>query len=182
LGAPLLALAEREAAAAVRQAKGLVREAQAKVAAARAKVQAARSVVRQRESELDSAKATLTFRDRQSKRLKELHASGSVEQRIVDEKEGMVQAARAEVAGATAALANARAEVEVKEGEVAQAQAALATTAANVEAAEVALEKAGHSLGLTKLVAPFDGVVTRRNYRDGHYLPPPGEGGGRLPL
>jgi RND family efflux transporter MFP subunit len=181
IDAPLLGMAEREAAANLRQAKGVVREGQAKVTVARAKVHVAKSTFLQREAELVSAKADLALKDRQLKRIKEMHAQKSVDERLVDEKQVAVEAAKSLVASVVAALENAKAEVVVKEGEVSQAEAALVTATANVEAAEVLLEKARHIVGLTRVVAPFDGVVTRRNHRDGDYLQSNG-GSGQLPI
>src|SRR5262249_23770336 len=70
---------------------------------------------------------------------------------------------------------------EVKLAKVVQAEAALATTRANLEAAEIALDKARYSLSLTRIVSPFNGVVTARNYQNGRYVRS-GEQGGRLPL
>jgi RND family efflux transporter MFP subunit len=181
IDAPLLALAQKQAGAGVRQARGLLNEAQAKVAAARAEVQAAKGLIRQRQAELDSARATATFRQRELERFKELARDRAVTEKIVAEREGLAQAARAAVDAATAALANARAELEVKQSKVVQAEAAVKTAEANVEAAEIALEKAHHSLSLTRVVAPFAGVVTRRNYSNGDYLRA-GEGAGLQPL
>jgi RND family efflux transporter MFP subunit len=182
IDAPLLAFAQKEADAAVRQARGLVREAQAKVGASKAKLQAAKSAVLQREAEVSSARANLTFREGQLKRVTGIAQRGATPQSVVEEARAKVESARAPVTGATAALTTAKAEVEVKHGELMQAEAALSTAMANADSAEVALEKAHYSLGLTKLVAPFDGVVTQRNYRDGAHVGPAGEGPGRLSL
>jgi RND family efflux transporter MFP subunit len=52
---------------------------------------------------------------------------------------------------------------------------------ANVEAAEIGLEKASYSHSLTRVVAPFAGVITRRNYNNGAYLRA-GAGASQLPL
>jgi RND family efflux transporter MFP subunit len=180
IDAPLLVLAEKQAAIAVRQARGLVREAQAKVATAKAEVQAAKSVITGRQADLDGAKANQTFRERELARVKALLGNRSVSREEVDAAEKLVASTRAQTDAATAALATARADLKVKQSKVAQMEAAVETARANVEAAEIELEKARYSLGLTKIVAPFDGVVTQRSHQDGQYIRA-GEGN-RAPL
>jgi RNA polymerase sigma factor (sigma-70 family) len=179
--APLLVLAEKQASTAVTQARGLMREAEARVATSKAEVKAAHGAIVQRQAELEGARATQTFHDRQMARMRALRAGGSVEQTAVDQTEGKAAAAKAAAAAAAAALATAKADLEVKEGKILQAEATLATARTNVEAAAIELEKARYSLSLTRIVAPFDGVVTHRNYHSGHLLRA-GEGGSRLPL
>ncbi len=78
-----------------------------------------------------------------------------------------------------ASAAKARGDLEVKQGKLAEAEAAVATARANIAVAEVELEKAHYSLSLTKIVASFDGVVTRRNGSNGQYVR---AGEGRKPL
>jgi RND family efflux transporter MFP subunit len=168
IDAPLLALAEKEAAAALKQARGLVREAQARVAVARAEVKAAKGVIRQREAEVDGAKSAVAEYQRRLTYMKNLGAAISKEEYFATS--ASLATSKAQVAAATAALANAKVDVEVKEHKVSQAEAAVTTATATVEVAEVALERARHSLALTRIVAPFAGVVTQRNYRNGHYL------------
>jgi RND family efflux transporter MFP subunit len=170
IDAPLLALAEKQAEAAVQQAQGVVREAEAKILTARAEVQAAKSVIVQREAELSGARATSTSRLRQYERIKEQHKAGVVEARLLDETEGKATAAKALVDAAAAALTNAKADLEVKQSKIAQAEAGVTTAKAGVLAARIELEKAALSLSLTKVRAPFDGVVTQRNFWPGDYL------------
>jgi hypothetical protein len=112
IDAPLLRLAEKEAAAAVRQARGQVLEARAKVAAARAKVNVARSVVLQRQGEVDSAKASLASQQRLMAALKQRHLAGQITLKEMLGMEGAVEAAKGQVASATADVANAKAEVK----------------------------------------------------------------------
>jgi RND family efflux transporter MFP subunit len=181
IDAPLLVLEAKQAEAALKQAQGQVLEAEARWAAARAEVKVAKTLVRQRQAEVDNVKVALSSHQRKFERLKRLLATKSVDVATIDEQEGLVAAAQAQVGAADAGLANAGADVEVKEGKVKQAESALATTRANLEAVEVAVEKAQYSLSLAKITSPFDGVVTKRSYRDGHYIRSSDQGG-RLPL
>lgn len=116
---------------------------------------------------------------------------------LVQEAEARVATARAEVevvkvvvhekavaaavTGGEIALASAKADMKVKESKVAQADAALETARAGLETSELGLEKARYSLGLTRIVAPFDGVVTQRNYMAGDTTRT-GDQGRQLPL
>jgi HlyD family secretion protein len=181
IDAPLLALDEEQAAAAVQQAKNLIREAEARVAVAKTEVQAAASAVLQRQAEVTGARATEAFRKRQHDRLKGLLNTKSVDVRIVDEQEAHLEAARAQLSAARALVESAKADLALKRSKVAQAEAAVATTKTGAERARIALEKARHARSLTRVVSPVDGVVTRRNYQNGHYVRP-GEPGGQLPL
>jgi RND family efflux transporter MFP subunit len=144
-------------------------------------MQAARSGIVQREAELKGARAAEDFRQVEVRRLRALEKNAAVAQALIVEKEGALAAARAQVAAATAALTTAKADLEVKQGKLAQAEAGVATAEVNVRAADIDLDKARYSLGLTKIVAPFDGIVTERNHRNGQYLRV-GEGEGRRPL
>jgi RND family efflux transporter MFP subunit len=180
IDAPLLVLAEKQATIAVRQARGLVREAEAKVATARAEVQAARSAITGRQADLDGAKANLAHCNNEWARVKQLARQKVTSREDLDASEKMVASARAKVDAATAVLATARADLKVKQSKVAQTEAAVETAKANVDAAEIELEKARYSLGLTKIVAPFDGIVTQRSHQDGQYVRA-GEGN-RAPL
>jgi RNA polymerase sigma factor (sigma-70 family) len=181
IDAPLLALEEKQAAAAVQQAKGAVREAEARVATARAAAEFAESMALQREAEVKSAKATETFRQKQLARFKELLENKAVDQKLVDEKEDELAAANAQLVAAAAAVRTAKADLKVQKGKLAQAEAGLEAAQAGVDAAQVALEKAQYTRGLTRVTSPVDGVVTRRNYSIGQDVQPGGPGAG-LPL
>jgi HlyD family secretion protein len=159
IDAPLLVIAEKEAAVGVRLAKGQVQQEQAKLATLKADVEVAKSVVVQRKLDVDLAKDAATSEpDPKAK-----------------------QAALHKRATATAALDNAKAEVTVKQSKVAQGEAALVITKAKVELADLALEKARHAASLARVTAAFDGVVTERNVSAGRRLQA-GEGSGRLSM
>jgi RND family efflux transporter MFP subunit len=170
--APLLALAVKQAAVGVQQGRGLVREAQARIRTASAEVTAARSAVAAREIEVKGAKSKLDTHESAYNRLRKLYQSGAVTESLMIEKEGTVGIARSAVSAATAAVTTAKADLDVKQGKLAQAEAGLDTAKANMEAAEIELEKARHSLAQTKVLAPFDGVITQRNYGSGQSLSP----------
>jgi HlyD family secretion protein len=181
IDAPLLAIAAKEADVAVRLAKGQVRQEQAKVATLSAEVEVAKTAVTGRKADADAAKTILASDQKQLDRLRKLRENKGVAEGAVDGKEKAVQAGKARLAAAEVAIESAMAELKVKKSKVAQGEAALAAARAQVELANLALEKARHAVSLTRLSAPFDGVVTERNVRAGHQLRG-GEGGGRQPL
>jgi HlyD family secretion protein len=181
IDAPLLALEERQAAAAVQQVKGAVREAEARIRIAQAGVESAASALAQRKAEVNTAQATLSFRQKELARMKSAAEKGSVTERVVFEKQDQVVTAQGQLEAATAAVKTAEAELDIQKSKVAQAEAGLETAKVNLEAARVGLEKAQYTLGLTRIVAPFEGVVTRRNYFVGQYLQP-GARGATVPL
>jgi RND family efflux transporter MFP subunit len=167
IDAPLLVLEEKQAAVAVRQAKGLLQEAESRCQQTRAEVDVAKTVIREKEASLDGAKASVTFQHQQNERIKRLLQSAAVSQEDVAEKARLLESARAQVTAAEAALANAKADLKVKESKVAQAEAALETARAGLELAELVQQKAQYSASLARILAPFDGVVTQRNYLPG---------------
>jgi HlyD family secretion protein len=130
---------------------------------------------------LQSAKASMTYQQKQYERIKELVKIGSVDQRLLDERTDQLEAARAKLALATVALENAKVDVEVKQTRLLQAEAALDTARSKVESAELGVEKAQIMHSFAQIRAPFDGVVTQRNYHTGDFVRT-GEQGGQLPL
>jgi RND family efflux transporter MFP subunit len=123
----------------------------------------------------------VAFQQQQHERVKNLVATNSVDQNVLEEKSRQLAAARAQVTVAEATLANAKADVKVKQSKVAQADAALETARAGLEIAELVLQKTQYSAGHARIVAPFDGVVTQRNYLPGDTIHP-GDQGRQLPV
>lgn len=163
IDAQALALDARQAIASVEQMQALLKEAEAHVSTAKADIVAARGVVKQRDAESTGAKANLTYRKRQFERLAELLKQASIESKVVDEAEGHFRAAESQASAALAAVENAKADVEVRNSKLMQAESAVATAKANAEAAKISLEKVQLALNKTRMTAPFDGIVTRRN-------------------
>jgi RND family efflux transporter MFP subunit len=178
IDAPLLVLEEKQAAVAVRQAKGAMMEAEARSTTARAEVEVAEAVVHEKQAAHESARSAVTLNQEQLGRLRATGAAGRID---LDEKARQVESARAQASAAEAALLNAKADVKVKQSKVAQAEAARETAQAGLEIAELAMQKARYSSSLTRLTAPFDGVITQRNYFAGDTVRT-GEQGNRSPL
>jgi RND family efflux transporter MFP subunit len=178
---PLLAVEVKQAELGVRQAQGHLLEKQAAVNSAKAEVTLAKGIVGQREAELERARASLVYQKRQSERMETLAKTGAVDMKLLDEARDKFDAARGQVNAARAAVENAKGEVEVKLGRVTQATAALENARYQVQAAELALDLVRTRQLQTRICAPFDGVVTARHYHAGDYIPAGGRVG-QLPL
>ena len=170
IDAPPLEIDVKQATIEVDLAKGLLKEAETRIDASKAEIEAAKAAVAQQQAAVTSATATVKYRKAMVERVKKLAEIKAVEVRIVDEEQDRLEAAKAALAAAEAGIAAARADLLVKESRATQAQAALQVPRAKRELAQLALEKAKYLLGRTRMVAPFDGVVTRRNYATGDYL------------
>ncbi len=163
IDAPDLVLAEKQARISVESAESVQREAEAAIASAKAAMDVAKGLVKQRESEEASAKAKLDYRKKQFDRIKQLYEQKSVDAKLLDEQEDQFRAAQGQVDAAKIAISTAIAQLEASKTKELQAEAAMVTALSKVRAAQVELQRADLSLSRTKIVAPFDGVVTRRN-------------------
>jgi RND family efflux transporter MFP subunit len=170
IDAPAIALDERLAGIALQQANGQVQAAKAMIQAATAECESAKSVVALRQAEAEGANAALTYTQKEFERIKSLLRNGTVDARVADEVQHKVLTAKAAVDAAAAAIANAKADLEIKRVKILQNELAHETARANSEAAGIALEKARLATASTRLLAPMDGVVTVRNYLTGDYV------------
>jgi RND family efflux transporter MFP subunit len=121
------------------------------------------------------------YRTQQRDRIAALSAAKAVEPRLVDEKEDEVEASIAAELAAEAGVATAEAKVSAAEASVVQARADLVAAEAKVEVAQAALDRASVFLAYTKIVSPYDGVVTRRSFFRGAFVRA-AEQGGLIPL
>jgi RND family efflux transporter MFP subunit len=179
IDAPLVALEEKLAQAALRQAEAQAREVQARVATARAFVQVSIADLKQREADLAAAKVDADFCRTELMQVKK--AKNAVPQSLVLQKEKRLAVANAQVDSAAAAVQKARADLGVAQAKVRQAEAPLLSAETKRETARIALEKAKYTRGLTRIVSPVDGIVTRRSWLNGQYIRA-GEQAGRQPL
>ncbi len=164
-----LALAQAEADYAravrhVRQSLATTDAAGAQVAARNADL--TRAKAQTMVAQADLARAKLDYQRREA-----LSASGAVSGEELSNARTALRNAEASVAAAEAAQAQAVADVKVSQSQSA-AQAALTEGAGvddnpEVRAAKAALDTARINLDRTKLRAPFDGLVARRNVQIG---------------
>jgi HlyD family secretion protein len=167
---PELEVNLRLARVGIERATGLVRAAEAQLQAAKAEVEAAKGAVDLRAAEATAAKTALTFREKQFARFKSLFESKAIDAAMVDEAEANLLAARAKSDAAVVAVTNAKAELLVKQARLTQAEAELKNTQSGVEVAKLELDKAKLVLERSRIVAPYDGVVTGRNHFAGDFV------------
>lgn len=121
------------------------------------------SVIEQAKSQVDTAKAQLTFAEADAKRYEYLETSGSGTVKTRQQADSTLRQSRATLAGAKAAQESARAQLRVL-----QTQAASAL--ASVHASEAQLEQAQLNVSYTKVLAPVNGMVAQRGVQVGNYV------------
>jgi len=168
--APELPQRAATAAAAVERARAEVTQARAMVDVADAEVVASRADVREAEARVGQFTSTRKYRQKEFVRYTELAVSKAVDERAADEMQDNFESAKA---GENVALAA----VDTAKGKLAKALAQVQKAHADVKAAEAAEREAEAEQGAaqifvdyTRLIAPFDGVVTERNYHDGDFI------------
>lgn len=156
--------------AALSQAQAQVVQAKARVATADADWQAAMAVIKQSEADLGKAQATRNFREKQYARIKALFQLNSVDERLVDEKEDEREAARSAERSAEAAVATSKAQAAAAGAKIDQAKADVAEAESKVQVTEAELEKTRVLLDYAKIVSPYHGVITARNFHPGDFI------------
>ena len=159
-----------EASSLLDQAKAQARLAAARVKTSEADRETAVATLAQTEGDVDRLVAHRRLAEKQYARIKDLAERRAVELKLVDEQEHdlqaaaaaertarlMVQTARAKLNGAAASLEHARADQSVAEAAVGVAKSRLATARVDMTYA--------------RITAPFDGVVTRRQFHPGAFI------------
>ncbi len=169
--------------AALDRSKAAVKQAEARVTVAEAGVEAAKAKKVQAQAIMDEMEAKKEYRQKQYIRYTDLARKNAIEQRIVDEQLDDLEAAKASVLSATAGMATAVAEVAEAEANVLKAEADLKAAKAEVEVSAANLKMANVWLEYTKIISPYDGVVTDRGdgIHNGSFIRSASEGG-NLPL
>jgi HlyD family secretion protein len=159
-----------EAAAAVEQAKAEIELAAARVTAAQAAVTAAEAIVSQRKAQVGQYTAARKFREKEYVRYIELTQRRAVDYRVSDEKQAEYESMLSAETEAEAAVKTAEAELEKAMADVVHAKAALQAARALLRVREAAQKAAQIMTTYLKLVSPYDGVVTNRNYHRGAFI------------
>jgi HlyD family secretion protein len=168
--------------AAIKQARARVAQMEAAIKSAQADLVAARAAVPQSEALAKSKAATLRFRDKQLKRYRDLLDLQSVDERLVDEATEQRDAAREAEIAAREGVNSANANVTAADARVTKAEADRDAAQAEIDVAQSLLEKAQVEVGFATIRAPFDGVVTERNFFQKDFIRSASEGGARQPL
>ncbi|MDJ0636887.1 MAG: efflux RND transporter periplasmic adaptor subunit [Xenococcaceae cyanobacterium MO_188.B29] len=140
-------------------------EAKNQVRNAVASLRQAEESLAQAYTDLEKAKTDEAFAQADLKRYRALAAEGAVEQRQVDVKETEYKNAQAVVRATEAGVRSAKAQV-------AAAQTQVETAEAGVNSANAKLTQSHVDSEDTEIIAPFDGIVSRLNIREGDFWTP----------
>jgi RND family efflux transporter MFP subunit len=151
-------------ASVVDQADARVTQAKARAVSARADFDAAKATVPRAESLLKSKTAELRYRQQQLDRMRELAALKSIEDKLVDEHTSQRDAAHEAEIAAHEGVTSAKANVAASAAKIQAADADVVESEAEVKVAKAELEKAQVLVRYATITAPFDGVVTERNF------------------
>lgn len=179
--APELIKEQAQAIALLEQARAQVTQAEKRVIAATAELESTKKLVKQREFEKNSKLSYFDFRSKELKRFKELVKTDVIDARTLDEENDRCQAAESAKDAAIAAVETANFDVKTKEAKLEQVKADVTAANANVRVAEASLGKADVFVKFTKIVAPFNGIISKRNYNNGDFIRL-ADRGGQLPL
>lgn len=170
IDAPVVVREVQQAVHALELNKAQFQVMEALIVASEAAVKEARGRIEQRESDLQAARANLKFRLEELKRFKILFERNTIEASMVNEQSQKTAAAEAGVQTAQALLLQAKHDTEVKMGLALKAKAELDVHKARIRVGEAALDLAQVRLGFTRIIAPFDGVITRRQFSTGDLI------------
>ena len=157
-------------AAEVERAKAAVQQAQARKATAEAAVSAAEAEVAVRKTEVSQTAAIRRFREKEYIRFSQLARNSVTDQRVADERQEEYEGAKAAEERAAAAVKAAEADVAKTVAQVITAEADIRRERAEQRVAEARLAQATILAGYTRIISPYTGVVTQRNYHDGDFI------------
>lgn len=170
IDSPILANEEEQAAIAVELARTWVLSSRAALESAQAEADAAKERIKQSEAETAAARAQFGFQKAQFDRFKRLEESKAIDTSVLDEAREKLRSAEARAAAAQAGIQTAKIDLRSRTALVDKARADLQTREAGVKAAQASLNKARIMMELTRVVAPFDGIVTARNLNNGAHV------------
>lgn len=157
-------------AAELKQSQAQVAQMKAHVATAVADARVADANIKQYEAQVAREQATLSFADKQYNRIKSLFQLNSVDEKLVDEKEDRLAAARAAERAAQSSLLAAQALASSAQAKIEQANADLTEAEARVDVIRAELEKTKVMLNYCQIISPYNGVITARNFHPGDFI------------
>jgi HlyD family secretion protein len=173
--------AAAEAAAMLEQANAKAKQAESTVKAMEAERDSAKAAMAESESEIDRFVANRRLAESQYTRIKGIHEQRAIEKRLVDEHLRELESAQVAERTARLAVLTARARLAATTAKIEQARADVVEARAAAGVASARLARARVDLAYAHIVAPFDGVVTHRNFHPGSFIRS-ASGGIQLPL
>lgn len=156
-----------------RHAEIKVRRARAGVNAARAAIEVEKARLAEAKNGVESAESTLHYRKSERDRVLRLVQQHSLEQKLADEQLARYDAAAAALAAARPKVQSVEAMLKQRQAELEDAEAALEEAELDRVAASADSDRAGKMAKHTRIIAPFDGIVTQRNFHPGDLVRPP---------
>jgi RND family efflux transporter MFP subunit len=158
------------------QAQAEVLQMQARRKTAEADLKAAEASISKAEADVSRWTAERSFREKEYQRFKELGQNQSVQAAIVDEKLFQFQSVDSGLKSAESAIEAARQLALASKARVELADADLAYSKAKAGVAEAGLAKSKEMAAYTKIVSPYDGIVTSREFHRGEFVRAAGQG------
>lgn len=156
--------------AAIEEARAAVGQAEARVAAALSLIDAAIARHDEATATITQQHAEVAYRQSEHARIAELVKARSVNEALEDEKLKQLQAAKAGLVAAQAAVRSADANVKVERARKTQAEADLMLATAQVKVAEASLQQTEILIEYATINAPYSGVITRRWANTGDFV------------
>ncbi len=172
LWVPELEVELREKQAAVQQADAAVEQAVKLLAVATAHVESVRGQVKEAQAARLRARADSTFASSQYDRLERVSRGGVLDKENVDEARFRSEAAKASMAETEARIQAVQALVVESEANRDRAAADVTVARTRLQVAQAQRDNVRTLLDYTKIRAPFDGRVTRRNVNTGDFVQP----------
>jgi membrane fusion protein (multidrug efflux system) len=180
IGDPLVAMDPRDIQAKLDQAKGSLAQAQAQLEGAKADLARSRVAFQQaRSSDLETAKATIDSKKASLdkaradlQRMKPLAEREEISALQFDGFRTQAEVADGDWRGAQQKLGSLQQEADIRKVAVSAAEARLASAQAQVDQARASQEGLDLQLGYTRILAPVDGVVTRKFVEAGQTIQP----------
>lgn len=142
--------------------------------AKRQDAEAARGVtaatIQQKEAEVESIRATRDFKQRKVDRFQKLAKKGNITGNVVEEEELDLLASQAALRSALANVERAKADHAESASKLDAAIADVDLKRAQIEVAQKDFERAKVVANYGKVIAPFDGVIIRRNVDLGSFV------------
>ncbi len=167
---PPLEKQAEQARAVVKQREAQIDQAKALIQTAKANLDASKALVKQYEAAVERAVANHLFREIQYQRITDLWKSGSVDRRYVDEELAHRDESIADENTAKAQVVHSKAEVAAANAKVIDAEANLMTAKAELDVAKADLGRLEELVKYLKIISPYDGVVTVRNFHSGDFI------------
>jgi HlyD family secretion protein len=177
IDAPREARALDEAASLVEAAKAQTAQAEARIKTMEGERDAAAAAVKEAESDIDRLIAAHEYAQKQLTRARGLVAERAADARLVEEHVLQLDTAAAAERTARLAVMTAKAQHAASVAKVEQSRADVTEAKAAVSVAEARLAKARVNVEYTRIIAPFDGVVTHRAFHPGAFVRSASEGG-----